>query len=117
MSGFTKLVSMELTDDEKIDTMVCMPSVADQPDYPWGLRICLDERSLAKLEEGGLEGNPDIDDYIDLRCFARVTSVSSEKTDSGQKRRIELQIEEIALEDETTEKMPESRVSSRALRR
>lgn len=103
--GWTKLVSMELDDDDKLDAVAAMPSVADQPDYPYGLRISLDERSLAKLDKAGLEGEPDVGDYIDLRCFARVTSVSSEEVGGTQKRRIELQIEQIALENESSEEV------------
>lgn len=104
--GWTKLVSMERTDDEKIDAITCGPmSVKDQPDYPWGLRVNLDEGSIQKLEAAGLEGAPEVGDYVDLRCFARVTSVSSNETDAGPKRCYELQIEQIALENETTERV------------
>jgi hypothetical protein len=101
---WTKLVSMECTDEEKLDAMACVPAIKSQPDYPWGLRINLNEGSLKKLEAAGLEGQPDIGDYIDLRCFARVTSVSSNETEGGANRCVELQIEEIALENETTER-------------
>lgn len=103
--AWTKLVSMERTDDEKLDAVAtCVPGLKDQPDYPWGLRINLDEGSLKKLEAAGLEGQPDVGDYIDLRIFARVTSVSSNETSSGTNRCVELQIEQLALEDETTER-------------
>lgn len=102
--AWTKLVSMELTDDEKIDRLAtCAPALKDQPDYPWGLRINLDECCISKLEAAGLEGEPDVGDYIDLRCFARVTSKSADETDGGMRRRYELQIEQMALEDESTE--------------
>lgn len=103
--GWTRLVSLELTDDEKIDTMACVPSIKNQPDYPYGLRINLNEGSLKKLEAAGLEGQPEIGDYIDLRCFARVTSVSSNETDGGANRCVELQIEQMALESESDEKV------------
>ena len=102
--GWTRLVSMERTDEEKIDALeTCAPALKDQPDYPWGLRVSLEEGSLKKLEAAGLEGQPEVGDYIDLRCFARVICVSSNETDAGPNRRVELQIEQIALENETTE--------------
>lgn len=105
-----KLVSMERTDEEKLDTMAtCAPALKDQPDFPWGLCISLDESSLKKLEaQGGLEGMPEVGDYIDMRCFACVKSVSQDKAGDGTtNRRVELQIEQIALENENTEESPD----------
>ena len=100
---WTKLVSMELSDDEIIDTMACVPALKDQPKFPYGLRISLNEGSLKKLEAAGLEGQPEVGDYIDLRCFARVTSVSSNETEGGTMRCVELQCEQLAIEDENRE--------------
>jgi hypothetical protein len=91
---FTKLVDMELDDEDKMDTAmpISMPSA---PDYPYGLRICLSEKELEKL---GLPV-PGVGDYLDLRAFACVTSVSCDSTSSGDRCRVELQIEKIAIED------------------
>jgi hypothetical protein len=92
-----KLVDMELDDEDKLDLAI----PAARPNYPWGLRICLTHKELAKL---GLEADCEVGDYLDLRCFATVTSVS--KTDdaaSGPCCRVELQIEKMSVENENDE--------------
>jgi len=93
--GWTKLVSMELDDEDKLD--FCAPIPCDRPDYPYGLRICLCQKELDKL---GLP-KPEFGDYLDMRAFGRVTSVSD---DQGGVR-VEIQIEQIAVEDEMAEDM------------
>ncbi len=94
-----KLVDMELDDESKLDMAV--PEIAKKPDYPWGLRISLTEKELAKL---GLDADCDIGDMIDLRAFAVVTSVSKNKRDDGDESvRVELQIEKMAAENELEE--------------
>lgn len=98
MANWSKLVDMELDDEEKID--FCSPMPCDRPDYPYGLRICFSEKELKKL---GLP-TPDIGDMVDMRAFGTVTSVSVEKRDSGDTCRVEIQIEKIAVQDEMTEK-------------
>ena len=92
--GWSKLVDMELDDDDKMDTIMPMPM--SMPDYPCGLKICLTHVELEKL---GLDADCDIGDVIDMRCFAEVTSV----TKDGENQRVELQIQKLAIEDEMTE--------------
>jgi hypothetical protein len=95
--GWSKFVDLSLTDEEKLDAVMPMPMAA--PEYPFGLRICLCGPELDKLD---IDEMPDVGDYIDLRAFARVTSVS----DSGNgQRRVELQIEKLAAENEMDEDM------------
>jgi hypothetical protein len=96
--GWSKLVSMELDDEDKIDACCPIP-MADRPDYPYGLRISFSEKELKKL---GLE-LPDIGDMIDMRVFATVTSVNEDKTASGEHQRVEMQIEKISAESEMNE--------------
>lgn len=95
--GWTKLTSMELDDEDKMDMAV--PQVSQQPDYPWGLRICLTHKELKKL---GLP-IPEVGDCLDMRAFGCVTSVSCETTNGEDRCRVEIQIETIALEDEMSE--------------
>lgn len=95
--GLGKLVSMELDDEEKID--FCAPISCAMPDYPYGLRITLSEKELKKL---GM-ATPQVGEYIDLRAFACVKSVSCDETSSGESCRVELQIEKIATENEDEE--------------
>jgi len=97
MAGWTRLVDMERSDDDKIDAMSAYPTVA--PDYPPGLRICFCQQELEKL---GLS-IPEIGDMIDMRAMGTVTSVSIEKTDGDDRCRVEIQLEKIALENESGE--------------
>jgi hypothetical protein len=99
--AWSKLVDMELSDEEIADQQVpVMP--AEQPKYPWGLCIRLTEKELDKL--GLLEDEPEVGDYIDLRAFARVTSYRKESMENGNECRcVELQIEKLALENEDRE--------------
>ena len=97
--AWSKLVDMEMDDDEKLDRAI--PDMPSKPDYPWGLRISLTEKELKKLE---LDADCDIGDMIDLRAFAVVTSVSKNKMDGGEECcRVELQIQKLAVENEMTE--------------
>ena len=97
--AWSKLVDLALTDEEKLDSVMPMPMA--MPEYPCGTKICLTGPELDKLD---LEEMPDVGDYIDMRIFATVTAVS----DSGNgNRRVELQIEKIAVENENDEDMDE----------
>ena len=97
--AWSKLVDMEMDDDEKLDRAI--PEMPLAPDYPWGLRISLTEKELEKL---GLDADCDIGDMIDLRAFAVVTSVSKNKsTEGADSCRVELQIEKMAVESEDEE--------------
>lgn len=98
---WSRMVSLELDDEEKLDAF-CPPIMAKGPDYPPGLCICLTGRELEKLD---LEADCEIGDMIDIRCFARVTSVSKRAgADAGDDDcRVELQITDMALENEMTE--------------
>lgn len=97
--AWTKYIDLGMTDEEKLDS--AMPVPVEMPEYPYGCRICLCGPELSKLD---IEEMPDVGDYIDIRAFARVTSVSDS---GGGNRRIELQIEKLAFEDEDTEERPD----------
>lgn len=92
---WSKLVDMEMTDDEKIDAIYPLP-MPQKPDYPCGLRICLTDAELDKL---GLDADCDNGDVIDLRALAVVTSVYK----GENSRRVELQIQKLAVENEDEE--------------
>jgi hypothetical protein len=70
------------------------------PDYPWGLRISLSERELAKL---GLPADCAVGDQISFDCCARVCSVSLNDSESGASARVELQITEMAVDEDDSE--------------
>lgn len=97
--AWSKLVDLELDDEDKLDTVRPIP--CETPDYPYGLRICLTNRELDKL---GLDDDVAIGDMIDMRCFGSVTSVSKTPDgNGGQCIRIEIQIEKMSVENEMTE--------------
>ena len=90
---FGPLVDLEMDDEEKLDRAI--PDTLSKPDSPWGLRISLTEKELAKL---GLDCDCEIGDMIDLRAFATVTSISQNEGSGGKTARVELQIEKMAVE-------------------
>jgi hypothetical protein len=94
--GWTSgLTDMAMSPEEKADYG---PMVQDdnKPEYPYGLRICLCDSELEKLD---LDMCCNVGDMIDLRCRAKVTSVSqNQRSDGTNCCRIELQITEMAAE-------------------
>lgn len=97
------------TEKEKSDT--CSP--LNQPDYPYGLCISLDQDTLEKLNME--DEDVCIGDMIHLHAMAKVTSVSRTDNETfGPQCRIELQITNIApLEDESDEDDEEESVLSK----
>ena len=91
--GWTgKMVDMEMDDEAKLDAPMPI-AMLEKPQYPYGLRICLNSPELEKL---GLDADCDLGDTIDMRAFAEVTCVSKE----GDNCRVELQIQKLAVESE-----------------
>lgn len=90
------MVDMELDDEDKLDMCTPVAGKVMQPDYPWGLRINLGDSELKKLD---IDDLPSVGDYIDLRAFARVTSVSANEVEGGKSCRVELQIEKLGVVD------------------
>lgn len=92
--------SMELDDEDKID--FCAPiAMPCKPDFPYGLRITLTEKEFEKLnldptcaEVGGM---------IHGHFMGRITSVSADESKSGNTCRVEIQIEDLAIECEDDE--------------
>lgn len=103
--SFSKMVDMRRSPEEKKEVMDA-PMPSDMPDYPYGLCISLGNDELEKLSldcsdcESG--------DTIDLRAFAKVTSISKQDYNGTQTCRIELQITQLAVENEDTEYDEES---------
>lgn len=107
---WSKMVEMELTDEEKIDT-VCPIPMPDTPKYPYGLRICLTHAEIEKLQLDVKD--IEIGAVIDLRAFACVTSISASDGEYGPNCRVELQIQKLAVENEATEDAPAPRRAAR----
>lgn len=92
--------SMELDDEDKLDALMPLP-MPEKPDYPYGLKICLTEKELKKLEID--HSDAFVGATFHGHFMARVTSVSTEKRDGVECCRIEAQLEEIAVESEDAE--------------
>lgn len=93
------LMSMELDDEDKAEEAA--PVTREVPDYPWGLRICLTEKELAKL---GLDpAEAFVGGTIHGHFLAEITSVSSNQINGEECRRLELQITQLAIESEDEE--------------
>ena len=97
--SLSKLVDMRMTSEEKMEAN--MPFSFNQSEYPYGLSISLDQNTLAKLDVDHEDWQ--IGDIFDLRCMARVTSVSENETESGKCCRVELQIVMMGAESESNE--------------
>lgn len=92
--------SMELDDEDKLDA--AMPiAMPDKPDYPYGLRISLSEKEFKKLELDPADAT--VGGICHGHFLARVTSVSASEGEGGKCFRVELQIEDIAIESEDEE--------------
>jgi hypothetical protein len=75
--------------------------LAGMDKYPSGLTIWFGNDELEKLDLD--TSDVEVGDFIHLFCFAKVTSISKNETSEGCRQRIELQITNIACEDEDEE--------------
>lgn len=67
---------------------------SEQPEYPYGLRINLDEESLKKL---GTTELPEVGQGMSLKAQVEVASVSQYDNDKGKHREMSLQITDMEL--------------------
>lgn len=88
-----KLPPRKPTAEEKLYPTMCDPS--NDPEYPYGLCINLDEQQLAAL---GMKDLPKVGASITIEATANVTSVSENETQGGTRRSLSLQITELGLE-------------------
>lgn len=70
----------------------------EEPDYPWGLRVHLEDESLDKLDMDDL---PAVGSKMTMMTTVEVTSVSQheDSSDDGERRNVELQITDMELTD------------------
>lgn len=95
----SKMVDMEQHDEDVVRDFPEVSTRPRGPSYPYGLRISLCDADLDKI---GLD-MPDVGDTIDLRAFGVVTSVSANDGEFGSSRRVEIQLQKIAVENEDEE--------------
>lgn len=71
------------------------------PVYPYGLGICLGTEELEKM---GVDYDDwQVGDTFHLFCLSKITSIRKSETTEGEDCRVEMQICEIAGEDEDLE--------------
>lgn len=89
------MIDMKNTEKPKGGTMLS-PVEADTPEYPYGLRLSLEEADLQKL---GMTGSPELDSEFKLTALVCVVSVSQHESEGsdGKKRSLSLQIERMEL--------------------
>lgn len=92
--------SMEMDDDEKLDTVMPIP-MTDKPEFPYGLRICLTEKEFAKLDLD--PSAAEVGGIFHLHGLARVTCVTENDGPEGKTCRVEAQIEDLSIESEDEE--------------
>lgn len=103
------LVSMKLTPAEakaETDEGTALATPDDQPAYPYGLTICLDDEVLAKL---GMTALPDVGAPLTLMARVEVCSKSQYENQKGTDTSLSLQITDMALAPET--QTPEQRAA------
>src|SRR5882724_3993765 len=86
--------SMELSDESKLDAAMPIP-MADKPDYPYGLKICLTNDEIEKLGIDPTDAT--VGGRFMLQGIACVTSVSCDDRGGEKCYRIEAQIEDLGI--------------------
>ena len=89
--GKLKLRDMKLTPSEKSEEAEI---ATDTPDYPYGLRLNLNEEALEKL---GID-LPDVGDSFFVVAVAKVQSVSEHQSEGSKSQNVDLQIEQLSLD-------------------
>ena len=88
-----KLHDMKLGSKQK-SLLSEMPKM-DAPEYPYGLRIRLEEDQLKKM---GITELPKLEKEVELIAKGYISSVSSNESEYGSHRCVEIQITEMAFE-------------------
>lgn len=88
------MVDLELHDEDQFDAM---PMVGAKPTHPWGMRIAFEDAQIeaCEIDFDALKDG----DEIEFHACGKVTSFGS----NDGKRRFEVQITHICVEDETQE--------------
>lgn len=92
---------MKMSPMERVETA---PTVLDEAEYPYGLRISLDEQSLQKINFTTLPG---IGDTMIITARVKVTDVSANETDDGVRRSVGLQITDLEFGPDNEDKNEE----------
>jgi hypothetical protein len=102
------MISMKLTPAEAKQEAGIAPMDAEQPAYPYGLTICLDDEALAKL---GITSMPDVGTPFTLTARVEVCSTSQYQNQDGADRNLSLQITDMELGPPPSTQTPEERAA------
>lgn len=102
--------NMKLTPKEA--TKECMPCDNEYkgPEYPYGLRVCLDGESMDKL---GLKELPDVGTKMKLVAIVEVVGARIDKGQDREYKNVDLQITDMELASAKTEKSTEDALYSK----
>ncbi len=71
-----------------------------EPEYDYGLHVAFNHETLLKLD---LDTDVEVGDMLEMRCLAKVKSVSKNDTGDGEKCRVEMVLSHICIENEQEE--------------
>lgn len=100
--------SMKLTSAEA-KAEVSYDAESDRPEYPYGLTICLDDESLAKL---GLKTLPDVGAVMYLEARVKVCSKSQYERQDGSDSNLSLQITDMELTETDDDEPKDTRTAA-----
>lgn len=89
-----KLVSMKRKPAEKADDAKECSPCGEQPDYPWGTRLNLDEDQIAAL---GIGQMPNAGADVGGQFAGKVIGMREETVDGEVRRTLEIQITDLGL--------------------
>jgi hypothetical protein len=111
MRTIPAMQDMQRSPSEKAEAM--MPSIVNEPDYPYGLSVCFDNTTLEKLDLD--TDDVEVGDFIHIHALAKVTCVSKNQINGESNSRIELIMTHISAEDEDNESDEEEAVEKEPL--
>lgn len=92
-----KVASLELTKAEaKKESGPGVSPDAEQPKYPWGTSMYLNDEALAKL---GITEMPDVGTTLVIQAVAKVTGTSEREYEGGSHRTLDIQFVEMGCEE------------------
>ena len=102
----TKMTNMKMSAKEAKTMGGPVEAIQDQPKYPYGLRITLNDETLKKM---GIKDLPKAGEKMKIYAAVDVAeSAANDTMDGGKSLRMELQITDLAImgeaEKESTEK-------------
>jgi hypothetical protein len=83
-------------------------AIADSPQYPYGLRLNLDNASVDKLGVA----LPKVGEKLMIEAYVEVVSVSAHDSKDGMRKSIELQITDLCLEPRKEEAKEQEQAAS-----